>query len=74
MVATRVLRFEHYADDISELFSELNLRTDDFPVLNQVPANDFEQVYTPELVEKIGVLAERDIEYFGYQFSTEIAP
>ncbi len=68
MVASRVLRFENYADDVSELFSELNLGTDDYPSLNQVPADDFEQAYTSELIDKVGQLAERDIRYFGYGF------
>ena len=63
-------RFETMDEDLQAVFARLELPIDDMEVRN-VSENrtDFRAFYTPELVEAVAHIYDKDIRVFGYRFN-----
>jgi hypothetical protein len=70
VLTNKIVRFEHYQDDINHLFEQLGLSKNQIPWLNAaeelLAEDDYTDACSNEVKDIVARLAYRDIEYFDY--------
>jgi hypothetical protein len=66
----KIGRFEHYEDDIRDIFSRLNLPFSGIPQLNKSIQTYSPSYYSENSIEIVANMCKADIDFFGYEFNT----
>jgi hypothetical protein len=67
LLIDRILRFENYERDVSNLCRDLGVRVQSIPHLNESVKMKSSELLTPAAILKINEIYEVDFKYFGYE-------
>jgi chondroitin 4-sulfotransferase 11 len=60
-------RFENFNTDVDIILSKLKIKAE-IPFKNSSKHLPFQEYYTPELINTVGELYQKDVDLFGYEF------
>lgn len=62
-------KFESLAEDLMEINRISGFPNNKFPHFRKTKAKDYQEYYTPELIELVGQRFQEDIDFFKYEFA-----
>jgi len=66
--ATKIYRYENYAEETHRLFACLGFPLAHIPVMNATAGKDYRDYYTARSIELVREKCQRDLDYFQYDF------
>lgn len=68
MLGSKMFRYEHFENELKELFKLLAIAETDIPVINDTSPKNYRDYYTEKSIALINEKCKKDIDYFGYRF------
>ena len=68
LVTSKIYRYEHFEEELKELFTLLALPAIDIPVINNTDKKNYKEYYSEKSIDLINEKCKKDIDYFGYKF------